>query len=99
MHAYFFLTLLFIFVLLAQAVQAAHIDEEWVDHAHSKLKDEEGHRVLAVKILAAAEKKFKDLSTKLTELEREKKSMEAALVRLRGRPKSSASIFGRPRSS
>ena len=36
--------------------------EEWVDHAYSKLKDEEARQVSAVKNLAIAEKKKNDLS-------------------------------------
>ena len=51
-----------------------------MDHAHSKLKDEEARQVLAIKNLALAEKKNKDLVTKLTEADRERKGTEAALV-------------------
>ena len=40
-------------------VQAAYVAEEWVDHAHSKLKDDEAHQVLVVKNLVIAEKKKK----------------------------------------
>ena len=51
-----------------------------MDHAHAQLKDEEARRVSAVKTLAMAEKKIKDLGIKLTEADRERKSAEAVLV-------------------
>ena len=55
--------------------------EEWVDHAHSKLKDKEARQVSAVKNLAITEKKKNDLSLKLTKAERERKNAEVALAR------------------
>ena len=79
--SFFFLTnLTSYFVLLTQAVQTAHVAEEWVDHAHSKLKDKKACWVLTMKNLAVAEKKNKDLTLKLTKVERERKSAEASLV-------------------
>ncbi|KAL0004380.1 hypothetical protein SO802_011941 [Lithocarpus litseifolius] len=66
---------------LAMAVQAAHMAKEWVDFAHFKLKDKEARWVLASKNLAVVEKKNKNLTLKLTEVEREKKSAKAALAR------------------
>ena len=63
-----------------QAIQTTNIVAEWVDHAHAQLKDEEARRVSAVKTLAMAEKKIKDLGIKLTEADRERKSAEAVLA-------------------
>ena len=63
-----------------QAIQTAHVAKEWVDHAHSKLKDEEARQVSTIKNLAIAEKKIKDLGPKLTEANRERKSVEADLA-------------------
>ena len=51
-----------------------------MDDAHAQLKNEEACRVAVVKTLAMAEKKIKDLGTKLTEPDREKKSAETALA-------------------
>ena len=51
-----------------------------MDDAHAQLKNEEARRVAAIKTLAMAEKKIKDLGTKLTEPDREKKSAETALA-------------------
>ena len=51
-----------------------------MDHAHAQLKDEEARRVSAVKTLAMAKKKIKDLGIKLTETNRERKTAEAALA-------------------
>lgn len=44
------------------------------------MKNEEARRVFIVKTLVVAEKKIKDLGTKLTEANREMKSIEAALA-------------------
>ena len=46
---------------------------------HRKMKDEEGRRIVVVEALNVAEKRVKELNTKLTEAKREKKSVEAAL--------------------
>ena len=43
-------------------------------------KDEEARRISTVKTLVVAEKRIKELNTKLTEEDRERKSAEAALV-------------------
>lgn len=51
-----------------------------MDQAHLQLEDEEARRISAVKTLAMAKKKIKDLGTKLTEVDRERKSDEAVLV-------------------
>nr|POF07888.1 hypothetical protein CFP56_27468 [Quercus suber] len=63
-----------------EAIQATNITKEWVDDAHAQLKNEEAHRVVVVKTLAVAKKKIKDIGTKLTEADREKKSDEVALA-------------------
>ena len=68
------------FVTFFQAIQTTNIAKEWVDHTHAQLKDEEAHQVSAVKILVMVEKKIKDLGSKLTEANRERKSAEAALA-------------------
>lgn len=57
-----------------------NIAEEWVDWAHAQLKDEEAHWISAIKTLAVVEKKIKDLGTKLTEVDRERKSAKVALA-------------------
>ena len=51
-----------------------------MDDAHAQLKNEEACCVAVVKTLAMVEKKIKDLGTKLTEPDREKKSAETALA-------------------
>ena len=51
-----------------------------MDDAHARLKNEKARHVVVVKTLAMAEKKIKDLGTKLTEADREKKNTEAALA-------------------
>lgn len=58
----------------------ANIAEEWVDRAHSQCKDEEARRISAVKTLAVAEKRIKELNTKLTKADRETKTAEAVLA-------------------
>ena len=59
---------------------AINIAEEWVDRAHAQLKDEEARCIFAVKTLAVADKRIKELNTKLTEADRERKSVEATLT-------------------
>lgn len=49
--------------------------------------------------LAIAKKKRKDLTLKLIEVERERKSAKATLEGLRSRPRSYANIFGRQMSN
>ena len=51
-----------------------------MDDAHAQLKNEEARHVAAVKTLVVVEKNIKDLGTKLTKADREKKSAEAALA-------------------
>ena len=51
-----------------------------MDDAYSQLKNKEARHVVAVKTLVVVEKKIKDLGTKLTKADREKKSAEAALA-------------------
>ena len=48
---------------------------------HRKMKDEESRRIVVIEAFNVAEKRVKELNTKLTEAEREKKSVEAALER------------------
>ena len=67
-------------VIYFQAIQTTNIAKEWVDHSHFKLKDKEACQVSAVKNLVVAEKKIKDLGTKLTEVDWERKSAEATLA-------------------
>lgn len=62
-------------------IQTAYVAKDWVDHDHSKLKDNEACWVSIVKNLAIAEKKNKDLFLKLTEVDRERKNVEATLAR------------------
>lgn len=73
--------------------------EEWVNHAHSKLKDKEARLVSAVKNLAIAEKKIKDLDTKLAEADRERKSAEAALAGAEKQAEDQLYHLRRPRSN
>ena len=47
------------------------------------MKEEEGRRLAAVKAFELAEKKSQDLTAKLVEADRDKKSTEAALDRQR----------------
>nr|POE75897.1 hypothetical protein CFP56_05162 [Quercus suber] len=58
----------------------ANIAEEWVDRAYSQCKDKEAHRISTVKTLAVVKKRIKELNTKLTKVDRERKSTEAALT-------------------
>jgi len=54
-----------------------NITKEWVDEAHTQLKDEEARRVVVIQTLGIVEKRIKDLVTKLAEADREKKSIKA----------------------
>ena len=67
-------------VTFFQAIQTTNIAEEWVDHTHAQLKDEKACRVSAIKTLAVAKMKIKDLDTKLTKADRKRKSAEATLT-------------------
>ena len=64
-----------------QAIQATFKVEELVSIIHRKMKDEESRRIVVIEAFNVAEKRVKELNTKLTEAEREKKSVEAALER------------------
>ena len=83
--------------MFTQAVQVAHIIEEWVDHAYFKLKDEEARRVLAVKTLAIAKRKAKTLLLSLLKLRGKGKVLRLLWQGSRSRPISSASISERLR--
>ena len=43
-------------------------------------KEEKAHRIATVEILTVVEKRIKDLKTALNEVDRERKSVEAALA-------------------
>lgn len=57
-----------------------NIVEEWVDCAYTQLKDEEARHISVVKSLVMAENRIKELNTKLTKADRERKSEEATLA-------------------
>lgn len=46
--------------------------EEWIDDAHHQFNDEEAQRIAAIQTLVVAEKRIKDLKTKLIEANRDK---------------------------
>ena len=54
--------------------------EEWAEDGHKQWKDEEEQRIAAVGTLLVVEQRVKDHNTKLTEVGREKKSVEAELA-------------------
>ena len=58
-------------------IQATNIAKEWVNDAHKQWKEKEGWRITAIETLTVAKKRIKDLNTKLTEADRERKSIEA----------------------
>lgn len=62
-----------------QAVQASYVAKEWVEHALSKSKEEESHRIATTKAQVKAEKKYMESLFKLAKVERGRKSAEAAL--------------------
>ena len=62
-----------------QVVQVTFRAEELVNFTHRQMKDEEGRRIAAVEGFNMAEKRIKELNTKLTEADRKIKSIEAAL--------------------
>lgn len=70
-----------------QVVQATHVVEEWVDHAHSQLKDEEACQVFVFMAQTTTEEKCEDLVLKLTEIERERKSAETSSTRAKKQAK------------
>ena len=56
-----------------------HRAEEIVNSSHRMMKDEEAKHIVAMEAFRMAERKTQELTTKLTEDEREKKSAEVAL--------------------
>ena len=68
------------FTLSKQAIEAAHVTEEWVDHALSKSKEEEACWFAATKAQALVEKKEKEALTKLAETEKGRKSTKAVMA-------------------
>ena len=50
-----------------------------MNFSHQQMKEEEGRQVTAVEAFNVAEKRVKELNAKLTKVERDKKSVEAAL--------------------
>ena len=79
-HIYIFFIWWIHCVTFSQVIQTTNIVEEWVDNAHAQLKKEEARRIAAIQTPVVAEKRIKDLNTKLTEANRERKSVEVALV-------------------
>ena len=78
---YYYYCYYFTYIAISsQEIQTTNITKEWVDHAYSQLKDEEARRVSAIKTLVVAIKKIKDLGTKLTEADKERKNVEIALA-------------------
>ena len=53
-----------------------------VNSSHWQMKEEEGRRIAAVEAFNVAEKKIQELTTKLNESDRDKKSVEATLQRV-----------------
>ena len=68
-----------IFFFFFKAIQAAYRAEKIVNSSHRMMKDEEARRIAAMESLRVADKKSQKLTTKLTEVERDKRSAEAAL--------------------
>lgn len=50
-----------------------------MNFSHRQMKDEDGRQVTAVEAFNVAEKRVKELNTKLTKVKKDKKSVEAAL--------------------
>ena len=69
-------------IAIFQAIQTTNVAEEWVDRAHAECKDKEARRISVVKTLVVADKRIKELSTRLTEADMEMKNVEAALASL-----------------
>ena len=85
---FFLILLLSIHAILAffffflKAIQITHIVEKWVDDAHKQMKEEEGRCIATVEAFTLAEQKIKDLNVKLTEANKDKKSVKATLARV-----------------
>ena len=56
-----------------------HVVEELVNNLHRQMKEEERRRIAAVEAFSLVKKWIQELNTKLTEADRERKSVEAAL--------------------
>ena len=84
-YCYIFIIIIIIIIILncvsypSQAVQANFRVKEMVNYSHWKMKKEEGRRIAAVEAFQMAEKSIKDLKAKLTEEEKERKLVAAAL--------------------
>ena len=83
-YCYIFIIIIIIIILNcvsypSQAVQANFRVEEMVNYSHWKMKKEEGRRIAVVEAFQVAEKSIKDLKAKLTEEEKERKLVAAAL--------------------
>ena len=66
-----------------KVVQSAYRAKEIVISSHKAMKENEGRYDATVKAFELAEKKSQDLTAKLVEADRDKKSTEAALDRQR----------------
>lgn len=62
-----------------QAVQSAHMAEELVTESHWQMKEKESRRITVVEAFSLIEKRIQELNNQLTEADRERKSVEAAL--------------------
>jgi len=74
-HFYFFLPRFF----PQQTVQATFRAKEITNFCHWQMKEEEGRHNAAMEAFNVAEKRTNELKNKLTKVERDKKSVEAAL--------------------
>ena len=62
-----------------QAIQAMFRAEKMVNSSYQKMKEEEGRQITAVDAFHVAKKGNQDLKSKLTEVERGKRSAKAGL--------------------
>ena len=62
-----------------QVVQATYRADEMVNYSYRQMKEEEGTRIAAMEAFHVAEKSNQELKSKLTEAERDRKSVEVAL--------------------
>lgn len=63
-----------------QAIQTTNIAEELVNNTHCQFKEEEAQHIPAMQTFSVAEKRVKELTIKLIEANRDRKSVEAALA-------------------
>lgn len=75
----FFYLHLYLFLLPCKAVQSAHKAEEIVNSSHRMMKEEKAKCIATMEAFRVVEKKSQQLTTKLTEAERDKRSAEAIL--------------------